>query len=47
MKNEKLSYFKKPNLYCITCESLSLGRKNIDVVKEMLSVGVKIIQMFM
>ncbi|MCS7201419.1 MAG: thiamine phosphate synthase [Dictyoglomus sp.] len=44
MKNEKLYYFKKPNLYCITAENFSLGRKNIEVVEIMLDAGVKIIQ---
>lgn len=43
-KYEKLAYFKKPNLYCITAENLSLGRKNVEVVKMMLDAGVKIIQ---
>ncbi len=44
MRNEKLAYFKSPNLYCITAENLSLGRKNIEVVKLMLDAGVRIIQ---
>ena len=43
-KGEKLSLFKDYNLYCLTCEDYSLGRKNIDVVKEILNAGVKIIQ---
>lgn len=44
MKSKNLEYFKNPNLYCLTAEHLSLGRKNIDLVKEMLENGVKIIQ---
>ncbi len=31
-------------LYAITCEKRSLGRKNIEVVKEMLEAGVEILQ---
>jgi thiamine-phosphate pyrophosphorylase len=44
MKSKKLDLLKNYNLYCITAENLSLGRNNIEVVKEMLSSGVKIIQ---
>ena len=32
------------DLYCITAEEYSNGRKNIEVVKEMIEAGVKIIQ---
>ncbi len=32
------------DLYCITAESYSNGRNNIQVVKELLSAGIKIIQ---
>lgn len=32
------------DLYCITAEELSMGRSNIEVVKEMIAAGVKIIQ---
>lgn len=44
VKSDKLSIFNEYSLYCITCEKLSLGRSNIDVVKSMLDAGVKIIQ---
>lgn len=44
MKDKKINLFKDFNLYCLTAENLSCGRNNIDVVKEMLSAGVKIIQ---
>lgn len=44
MKEKKLNLFREYNLYCLTAENLSCGRKNIDVVKEILSAGVKIIQ---
>lgn len=44
MKSKKLELFKDYNLYCLTAENLSCGRSNVDVVKEMLSAGVKIIQ---
>ncbi|WP_026487399.1 thiamine phosphate synthase [Caldanaerobius polysaccharolyticus] len=43
-KKEKLVYFMNPSIYCLTAESLSKGRDNISVVKEMLKAGVKIIQ---
>ncbi len=43
-KKEKLELLKDFNLYCLTCEEYSLGRKNIDVVKEILEAGVKILQ---
>ncbi|GAB6138586.1 thiamine phosphate synthase [Halanaerobaculum tunisiense] len=32
------------DLYCITAEKYSLGRSNIEVVKEMLEAGIEIIQ---
>lgn len=39
---------KKPildtDIYCITAEEHSLGRSNIEVVKEMIAAGIKIIQ---
>ncbi|SEF40912.1 thiamine-phosphate pyrophosphorylase [Caloramator fervidus] len=44
MKSEKLKLFNDYNLYCITAEALSKGRKNIEVVEKMLKSGVKIIQ---
>ncbi len=44
MKDKKLAYFKNPNLYCITAENISLGRKNVEVVKMILDAGVRIIQ---
>jgi thiamine-phosphate pyrophosphorylase len=44
MKDKKLTLFKEYNIYAITAENLSLGRKNIEVVEEILSAGVKIIQ---
>lgn len=43
-KKEKLELLKDFNLYCLTCEEYSLGRKNIDVVREILEAGVRIIQ---
>lgn len=43
-KREKLSLFKDYNLYCLTCEDYSLDRKNIEVVREILEAGVRIIQ---
>ncbi|WP_018248045.1 thiamine phosphate synthase [Orenia marismortui] len=39
-KKERLS----TDLYCITAEKFSLGRSNIEVVKEMIDAGIKIIQ---
>ena len=32
------------DLYCVTGEDFSQGRKNIEVVKDMISAGIKIIQ---
>ncbi len=43
-KKTKLKEFKKENIYCITAEKFSNGRNNIEVVKQMLSAGIKIIQ---
>lgn len=43
MKEKLKSLFEK-ELYCITAEEYSNGRNNIDVVKEMIDAGVKIIQ---
>ena len=37
-------YRFQTNLYCITAEELSMGRSNIEVVKEMIAAGVTIIQ---
>lgn len=38
------NYRFNTDLYCITAEELSMGRSNIEVVKEMIAAGVKIIQ---
>ena len=38
------NYRFNTDLYCITAEELSVGRSNIEVVKEMIAAGVKIIQ---
>jgi len=43
-KEDKMKFFETFNIYCITDEKHSNGRKNIDVVKEMLKSGIKIIQ---
>ncbi len=43
-KKTKLKEFKKENIYCITAEKFSCGKSNIEVVKQMLSAGIKIIQ---
>lgn len=32
------------DIYCLTAEKFSLGRSNIDVVREMLDAGIKLIQ---
>ncbi|MBP2625720.1 MAG: Thiamine-phosphate pyrophosphorylase [Firmicutes bacterium] len=40
----KRNYHFNTDLYCITAEELSMGRSNIEVVKEMIAAGVKIIQ---
>lgn len=44
MKEEKLSLFNNTGIYGITAEKLSAGRRNVDVVREMLEGGVRIIQ---
>jgi len=38
------NYRFNTELYCITAEELSMGRSNIEVVKEMIAANVKIIQ---
>jgi len=38
------NYRFNTDLYCITAEELSMGRSNIEIVKEMIAAGVKIIQ---
>ncbi|MGC8729032.1 MAG: thiamine phosphate synthase [Elusimicrobiales bacterium] len=43
-KKEKIKLFETQNIYCITDEKHSNGRNNIEVVKEMLKAGIKIIQ---
>lgn len=43
-KKDKMKFFTTPNIYCITDEKHSKGRKNIEVVEKMLESGVKIIQ---
>ncbi|AIS52021.1 thiamine-phosphate synthase ThiE [Thermoanaerobacter kivui] len=43
-KNEKLRLFQDYNIYCLTAEKFSKGRSNIEVVKDMLESGIKIIQ---
>ncbi len=43
-KKIMLKEFNKKNIYCITAEKFSKGRSNIEVVKKMLSAGIKIIQ---
>ncbi|MEN2997457.1 MAG: thiamine phosphate synthase [Brevinematia bacterium] len=43
-KEEKLKFFLADQIYCITAEEYSRGRSNIQVVKEMLEAGIKIIQ---
>ena len=40
----KRNYRFNTELYCITAEELSMGRSNIEVVKDMIGAGVKIIQ---
>ena len=44
IKEEKLNLFKNTGIYGITAEILSAGRRNVDVVREMLEAGVRIIQ---
>jgi thiamine-phosphate pyrophosphorylase len=43
-KKEKMRLFEGTVIYGITAENLSAGRKNIEVVREMLEAGVRIIQ---
>jgi thiamine-phosphate pyrophosphorylase len=38
------NYHFTTDLYCITAEEHSLGRSNIEVVREMIAAGIKIIQ---
>ncbi len=40
----KKSRFPETDIYCITASSFSLGRSNLEVVKQMLEAGIKIIQ---
>lgn len=40
---DKSSYFQT-DIYAITCEALSAGRNNIEVVQQLLAAGVKIVQ---
>ena len=44
LKKETRKKILNTDLYCITAEEYSNGRKNIEVVKEMIEAGVKIIQ---
>lgn len=43
-KNEKLKLFQDYNIYGITAEKFSKGRSNLEVVRDMLESGIKIIQ---
>jgi thiamine-phosphate pyrophosphorylase len=40
----KKPLFPEADLYCITASQFSLGRANLEVVKQMLEAGIKIIQ---
>ncbi|MBI2850056.1 MAG: thiamine phosphate synthase, partial [Chloroflexi bacterium] len=40
----KQSRFPETDIYCITASQFSLGRSNLDVVRQMLEAGIKIIQ---
>ncbi len=40
----KARRFPETDLYCLTASEYSLGRTNLDVVKQMLEAGVKLIQ---
>ena len=40
----KQSRFPETDIYCITASQFSLGRSNVDVVRQMLEAGIKIIQ---
>ena len=44
MKRERMRLFAEGGIYGITAENLSAGRKNGDVVRQMLEAGVRIIQ---
>ena len=39
------NYFKKITLYPVTCEDLSAGRSDLEVLKQVMLAGVKIIQL--
>lgn len=39
-----LRHFPETDLYCITASEYSLGRTNLEVVKQMLEAGIKLIQ---
>jgi len=43
-KQEKMRQFNTRGIYGITAENLSAGRKNRQVVREMLEAGIRIIQ---
>lgn len=43
-KEDKMKFFTNNQIYCITAEEYSNGRSNVQVVKEMLEAGIKIIQ---
>ncbi|HOO40769.1 MAG TPA: thiamine phosphate synthase [Syntrophales bacterium] len=43
-KREKMQRFETKGIYGITAENLSAGRKNSQVVREMLEAGIRIIQ---
>lgn len=43
-KQEKMQEFQARGIYGITAENLSAGRKNCQVVQEMLEAGVRIVQ---
>jgi thiamine-phosphate pyrophosphorylase len=43
-EGEILRKFLNTDLYCLTAEEYSNGRSNIEVVKEMIAAGIKIIQ---
>jgi len=38
------NYFLPNDLYCITAEDFSLGRSNIEVVKQWIDAGIKVVQ---
>lgn len=40
----KRNRFPETDIYCITASQFSLGRSNLEVVKQMLEAGIKIIQ---